>query len=307
MVEQKSISLRAWAGLLLLALIWGASFLSNAVMLREMAVQWIVASRVGLGALVLWVYVLIRGLSVPRSGTFWRAAAVMGMFNNVVPFMLITWGQQHIASGLASILNASTAFFGILIAALVFADERLTPHKLIGVTLGLGGVALVIGVSALRGFSITSLGQLAVIGAAISYGVTGSFARARLTGIRPEVAALGMLTCSTIVMLPLAWLVAGPPPTDLSADVIAATLYLAVIATGVAYLLYYWLAKAAGSGNLLLVTLLVAPVAVALGAIWLNESLSPQAYAGFALIAAGMILIDGRVWRKIAGHGARRN
>lgn len=297
MVAQKQISLAAWIGLGLLALIWGGSFIANAVMLKEMSVYWIVASRVSFGALVLWVYVLARGYAVPRGARIWADLLIMGLFNNVVPFILITWGQQFIASGLASILNATTAFFAILIAAIVFADERLTARKITGVTLGFGGVVLVIGLSALKGFSLASVGQLAVLGAAVSYGVSATFARARLSNIRPEIAATGMLTCSALVMIPLAYALSGAPNLALNIHTIAATAYLSVISTGVAYLLYYRILAAAGTGNTALVTLLVAPVAVALGAILLGESLAPQAYGGFAMIALGMLVIDGRLLR----------
>ncbi|MGH1329541.1 MAG: DMT family transporter [Paracoccaceae bacterium] len=300
MIAQKQISLAAWIGLGLLALIWGGSFMANAVMLKEMSVYWIVASRVSLGALVLWIYVIARGYRLPRGARIWADLLIMGLFNNVVPFILIAWGQQHIASGLASILNAATAFFAIIIAAIVFSDERLTARKIAGVSLGFGGVVLVIGLSALKGFSLASIGQLAVLGAAVSYGLSATFARARLSGIRPEIAATGMLTCSSLVMIPLAYAISGAPNLALTSQTLMATLYLAILSTGIAYLLYYRILAAAGTGNTALVTLLVTPVAVALGALLLRESLAPQAYGGFALIALGMLVIDGRLLRIFA-------
>jgi len=295
MVTQKSMSPRAWGELALLALIWGGSFLANAVMLREIGVVTIVAWRVGLAVLVLWLWVWLRGLDVPRGAGIWAAMLAMGVLNNVIPFSLITWGQQHIASGLASILNATTAIFGICVAAIVFADERLTGRRLAGVALGFAGVVLVIGVSALRGFSLASLGQIALLGAALAYACAGSFARRFITGVRPEVASAGMLTGSSLVMVPAAFVLEGVPALDHGAAIWGGIFYISILSTGVAYLLYYRVLAMAGSGNLMLVTLLVAPVAILLGALVLGETLSAQAWGGFALIALGLLVIDGRV------------
>ena len=132
-MTQKSISLQAWLLLLLLGGIWGASFLSNAVILREVGFASVVAFRVTGAAVILWVYVLLRRLALPRDPLIWASFVFAGVLNTALPFALITWGQTHIPSGLASILNCSTAIFGVLVAALVFADERLTRRKLAGV------------------------------------------------------------------------------------------------------------------------------------------------------------------------------
>ncbi len=296
---QITASPRAWAELMLLALIWGGSFLCNAVVLREVGFATVVAFRVSGAALVLWAYVLLRGLRVPMDLRMWGAFAVMGLLNNALPFTLITFGQQHIPSGLSAILNSTTAVFGILIAAMVFADERLTARKLIGVSLGFCGAATAIGVKAIHAFDITSVAQLALIGAAICYGLSGAWARARLTNVSPQIATAGMLTCSSAMMIPYALWTEDLPSLTYSAATWGAIAYLAVLATAGAYLLYYRIAASAGVGNLLLVTLLVAPVAIALGALVLGESLAPNAYAGFALLAAGLVIIDGRIPRRL--------
>ena len=295
---QKSIAPRAWAELLLLALIWGASFLSNAVILRETGVLWAVAWRVAGAAAVLWLYVFWRGLAVPRGWRTWGAFLGMGLLNNVIPFSLLSWGQLHIASGLTSILNAATAVFGTLTAALIFADERLSVRKLVGVGFGFMGVATAIGLSSLTHFDLTSLGQIAVIGATISYAFAGPFGRINLSELNPEVAAAGMLTGAFLIMLPIVGLTEGymAPQT---AHVWGGVAYLSLIATGVAYAFYYRVLKMAGSGNVLLVTLLVAPVAIVLGAVVLEEQLQPRAYAGFALLAVGLVILDGRLWRRV--------
>ncbi len=296
MTPQATISARAWVELLLLSLLWGGSFLSISVALREFGVFTVVAIRVLGAAAVLWAYVLIRGLPLPR-GRIWVAFLVMGLLNNVIPFSLIVWGQQNIASGLASIINASTAIFGVLVAAAVFADERLTPRKAIGVSLGFLGVVTAIGLSSLQSLDLRSLSQLAIVGSSISYAFAGAFARSAFKGVAPPVTAAAMTTCSAAFMVPVALTLEGIPSLPQASGTWAALGYLAVMATAAAYLLYYRVLAVAGSGNLMLVTLLVAPVAIALGSIVLGEDLRPQAYAGFALLAVGLVILDGRLLR----------
>ncbi|MFG5382389.1 DMT family transporter [Yoonia sp. R2-816] len=294
-----TISPRAWAELLLLGLIWGASFLSIRIALNEIGPLTAVAHRTGWAMLILWAYIALRRLPVPQSAKIWGAFLIMGLLNNVIPFSLMAWGQLHIETGLTSILNAATAIFGVIAAALFFADERLTPRKAIGVTLGFFGVATAIGLSALTQFDIRSLGQLAVIGGTISYALAGVWARKTLGGLPPQVAAAGMLTGSSLITLPVAWMIEGPISLTLAPQTWAAIAYYAIIATAIAYLLYYRVLAMAGSGNLMLCTLLVAPVAIVLGAIVLEEALPLRAYAGFGLLALGLIILDGRVLKAI--------
>lgn len=299
MTQSTDISTRAWAELLLLGLIWGASFLSVAVALREVSVLSTVCHRAGWAALVLWIAVWLRKDRLPRDWRTWGNLAVMGLLNNVLPFILLSWGQLSIESGLTSILNAFTAVAGVIVAALVFADERLTPRRLAGVLLGFAGVALTVGPSVLQGLSLRSLAQLAVLGATLCYALSGAWARARLKGLSPVVASAGMLTCSAALLLPLTVALEGRIDMPTSLEGAAALGYVAVIATAFAYLLYYRVLAMAGAGNLLLVTLLVAPVAIVLGAVVLGEQLHPRAYGGFALLAAGLIVLDGRLLRRI--------
>lgn len=298
MSEQKTISPRAWAELLLLALIWGGSFLSIRLALDGMGVLTTVALRVFGAAVVLWVYVLVRRLPLPAEPRLWGRLFLMGMMNNAVPFCLITWGELHIPSGLAAILNAATAILGVLLAAMVFRDERLSPRKALGVMLGFLGVATIIGLRALEDFDLASLGQIAVLGAACSYALSGAFGRAYLRGLSPQVIAAGALAGATLVLVPLALASEGLPSLAYAPKVWAGVLYLIGPATALAYLLYYRVLAMAGAGNVSLVTLLVAPFAVLFGALILGETLSPDAYAGFGLLAAGLLVIDGRLLRR---------
>lgn len=295
MAPQTTIPTRAWALMLLLAFIWGGSFLGTRTLLDSLAPLHVITHRVLWAAVFLWVYALVRGIPLPRDRGTWGALLVMGTLNNALPFALQAWAQQTIESGLAGILNATTAIFGVLVAALAFADERLTRAKLLGVGLGFAGVVVTIGPAALTRFDPRSAAQLAMLGSTFCYALAGAWARKRLRHLRPEIAALGMLTGSAAILLPVSWAVAGPLPVALPAPTLAAIAYYAVVITALAYLIYYRVLALAGAGNLLLVTLLIAPVAVALGATLRAEALPPSAYAGFALIAAGLAAIDGRL------------
>lgn len=312
MSAQKDISHAAWAQLMLLALIWGGSFVSIRIALDEIGPLTAVAHRVFWAALVLWLVIAIRGLAVPRDRRTWGAFLVMGILNNVLPFGLMAWGQLYIASGLTSILNAATAIFGVLAAAVFFADERMTKRKAIGVSLGFLGVATAIGLENLRNFDLRSAAQLAVIAGTLSYALAGVWARKTLGHLPPQTAAAGMLSAAAAVAVPLAWWLEGPISPQLGVRSIVAIGYYAVFATAGAYLLYYRILAVAGSGNLMLVTLLVAPVAIVLGAALRDETLAAGAYAGFGLLALGLLVLDGRLlarikWRQAIDRARRQS
>jgi drug/metabolite transporter (DMT)-like permease len=294
-MTERTISAESWGLLAVLATLWGASFLSIRIALDEVPPLTAVAHRVGWATLVLWIYVILRRLPLPRGREVWISFAGMGLLNNVIPFSLMAWGQLYIPSGLTSIFNAATAIFGVLVAALLLSDENLSKRKAAGVAIGFAGVVTAIGIESLRAFNITSLAQLAVLAGTMSYAFAGVWARKRLTGLAPQVAAAGMLTVSTLIMVPLAWVLDGPIRLDLEPRTVMTIAYYALGATALAYLLYYRVLALAGSGNLMLVTLMIAPIAIVLGAVVLGETLAPNAYKGFALLALGLIIIDGRL------------
>lgn len=295
----QSISVRVWFELLLLALIWGGSFLAIRTALDEIGALSAVTHRVLWAAIVLWVIVALRRLPVPTKPAVWGAFLVMGLLNNVLPFSLMAWGQLHIETGLTAILNATTAIWGVLVAALVFADERLSLRRLSGVLIGFLGVGTAIGLGNLASFDIRSLAQLAIIAGTLSYAFAGSWARAKLTGQAPLVSAAGMLTGSVVVMLPLAFALEGPLDLALTPRTWGAIAYFALAATALAYILYYSILAKAGAGNVLLVTLMIPPVAIVLGAWVRGETLAPNAFLGFGLLAIGLLLLDGRILRFI--------
>ncbi|MCP3972298.1 MAG: DMT family transporter [Rhodobacteraceae bacterium] len=298
MTQQRTLTARAWAELILMSLIWGGSFLSIRVALDEIGFVSIVAHRVFWAALALWGVVLVLRLPLPRSPRIWAAFLVMGLLNNVIPFSLMTWGQLHIETGLTSILNAATAIFGVVVAAMVFRDERLTARRLTGTLLGFLGVATAIGLQNLLQFDPRALAQLAVLGGALSYAVASAWARATLSGLAPQVAAAGMLTGSCLVMLPAALILEGPPDLSLRPGTLISIAYFALAGTALAYLLYYRVLAMAGSANLMLCTLMIPPVAIVLGALVLGEALRPEAFIGFAILALGLVVLDGRIFRR---------
>jgi drug/metabolite transporter (DMT)-like permease len=287
-----------WLLLIALSVLWGGSFLFVEIALEGARPFTLVFGRVAIAALVLLVYVRARGHRMPAGLKVWGRFAVMGFLNNLVPFSLIVWGQTQIDSSLASIINATTPLFTVLVAHMATADEPMTVSRLAGVALGLAGVVVLIGPSALDGMGATALGELAVLGAAISYAFAGVYGR-RLSGLQPAVAAAGMLVCSSVMVAPLALAVDGLPRSVPSISVISAILAIAVLSTALAYILYFRILAAAGATNLLLVTFLIPVTAILFGVVLLGERLGLPAIAGMALIFAGLACVDGRVLARL--------
>lgn len=292
-----TMTAREWALLVVLSVLWGGSFFFVEVAVDHLPPLTIVVLRVGLAAAVLWGVLLVSGRGMPRAPAVWLAFVGMGLLNNAIPFSLFVWGQGHIASGLAAILNATTPLFTVLVAAAALPDERMTLNRLVGVVLGLGGVAVLVGGEALGGIGDTVLAQLACLLAALSYACAGAFGRRfRRLGVTPLQTAAGQVTASTALLLPLAlaaehpWTLTLPP-----VPVVAAVAGLAVLSTAVAYILYFRLLATAGATNLLLVTFLIPVSAMALGVTILGETIEARHLLGLAGIAAGLAAVDGRL------------
>ncbi|MCF8532124.1 MAG: DMT family transporter [Reyranella sp.] len=291
---------REWSLLILLSILWGGSFFFAKVALAELGPFTVVFFRVGLAALALNVVASAVGQSLWRASTPWRELVVMGALNNALPFSLIFWGQTTITSGLASILNATTPLFTVLVAHALTRDERMTVRKLFGVLAGLAGVAILIGPD--LGGSIW--GQIACLAAALSYAFAGVYGRRfQAMGVAPMQAAAGQVTASTMLILPIMlivdrpWELAAPP----SVVVWAALAGLALLSTALAYVLYFRILAAAGATNLLLVTFLIPVTAILLGAVILRESLELPHFAGMALIGVGLAAMDGRIASLLRG------
>ncbi len=289
-----------WVLLAALSVIWGGSFFFTEIGLQSFGPLTVVCGRVMIAAAALWLFVLARGLQIPKDLRTWLALVLMGFLNNAVPFGLISWGQVHIESGTASILNATTPLFAVILAHFLTTDEKLKVNKVAGILLGVGGVAILIGPQAVAGLGAVSLGQFAILGAALSYGFAGIFGR-RLARLPPAVAAAGMLTCSSLMMLPAAFFFESPLASEnWRVGPVAAVAAMALICTSLAYLIYFRILATAGATNLLLVTLLIPVSAMSLGVLFLGEVLTANALIGVALIGAGLVAVDGRAFQFFA-------
>ena len=282
--------------LLMLAAVWGGSFFFGEIALREIPPLTITLYRVMWALPILALIVLLKGIYVPRSLKVWGAYLVMGALNNAIPFSLIFWGQTQIESGLASILNGTTAMFAAVVAGLLLRDESLTAKKIFGAVLGLTGVAFIMGPRALADFNLSDLAQLAILGATLSYAFAGVWGKTVLAGQPPLMNAFGMLIGSTVLMIPIVLMFDGPPNLELSKGVWAALIGLASLSTALAYVLYFAILARAGAANLLLVTLLIPPFAVGLGVLFLDEQMKLEALIGFAIIGLGFAVTDGRLF-----------
>jgi drug/metabolite transporter (DMT)-like permease len=284
-----------WLLVLALSSLWGGSFFFFKVLVRELPPFTIVLGRVGLAALALLLIMRLRGQGLPRSPRVWRELFVLGALNNVIPFSLIAFGEARIASGLASILNAATPICTVLVAHFATRDERLGFARFVGVLFGFLGVVVLVGPSALHDLGGPSLlGQLACLGAAVSYGFAGVWGR-RFKNIPPLTLATSQVAASTVLLVPLAlafdrpWTLAPP-----SAAAWGALFGIALLSTALAYLTYFRLLATAGAVNSALVTFLLPIAALLLGWAVLHEHVEPRAYLGMALIGLGLAALDGR-------------
>ncbi len=298
-----------WLVLLILAVIWGGAFFFIGVAVRHVPPLTYVSLRLSFGAAGLWIYLAVKGERVRLPREVWGSIILLALLNNALPFTLFGWSQTHIASGLASILNATTPIWGVVVAHFLTNDERMTPRKLAGVLLGFGGVAVMIGPSLLSNLGTSGLAELACVVAALSYALAAVWARRfKRLGVSPFSVTTGQLTAGAIIMLPMSMVIDQPwtrafPPMS----AIAAILALAIFCTALGYVLYFRLIEHAGATNALLVTLLVPPVAILLGGLFLGETLAPQDFAGLALIAVGLAAIDGRLFRNLSERWLRRS
>ncbi|WP_245296246.1 DMT family transporter [Sinorhizobium sp. Sb3] len=298
-VQAKVMGAQEWGMLIMLSLLWGGSFFFIGIAVKALPPFTIVALRVSLAAVALLVFLRLAGLSMPRDPRVWLAFFGMGLLNNLIPFSLIVWGQTHIASGLASILNATTPLFGVIVAHLLTDDEKLTVNRFAGVVVGFLGVAMMIGPAALGGLGSNLVAQLAVLGAALSYSLAGVFARRfKRMGVAPIVTATGQVSAASIMLVPLSLLVDHPWTLTMPGlDVWAAIVGIALVSTALAYVLFFRILETAGVTNLMLVTFLIPVSAILLGAMFLGETLEPKHFLGMTLIAAGLAAIDGRLLR----------
>jgi drug/metabolite transporter (DMT)-like permease len=290
-----------WVMLITLATVWGGSFLFNAILVAELPVLTIVAIRVTVAALALWGFMYATGRKIPTSLHVWGALLILGVLNNAIPFSLIVQGQTQITSGLASILNATTPLFTIVVAGIFLMDERFSVLRVLGVIVGFSGVILMVGPDALSGLGADFWAQLCALGAAISYGFASVFGRRfRELRVDPVMVATGQVTMSSLVLWPIALWIDGPQDiANMSLNAALSMFGLAVLCTSFAYILYFRILERAGATNISLVTFLVPISAIILGVLVLGEQIFIKEIIGMTLIGVGLAIIDGRLIKRL--------
>lgn len=288
------IDARDWLLLGFLSVLWGGSFFFNGAALRELPPLTLVLLRVGLGAAFLLPLLRLYEISLPADVAGWRPYVAMAFLNNVLPFSLIVTGQLFVSSGLASILNATTPLFGVVVMAAA-GEEKLIARRVAGVVVGLVGVIILrgAGVELLSGQGI---GILLCLAAALSYGFAALVARRWLSTSPPLATAACQLIASTVMMTALAFVIDQPWRLPMP----GATTWLAVLgsaglSTALAYLVFFQILRRSGATNVMLVTLLVPVTAILLGYLVLGEPISAREIVGALVIASALLVIDGRV------------
>ena len=293
------MSARNWGLLLLLSLLWGSSFFFYKVLVAVLPPVTVVLGRVGIAALAMNLWLLAQGQRMPFSRALWLRFLLLGLLNNVVPFILIAWGETRISSGMASILNATTPIFMVAVAHWGTEDEKLSPGKIAGIAFGILGVMVLVGPAAVRGANAI-WGEVAVIGASCAYGFGGVYSR-RFKDLPPLQAATGQITGGAIILLPLSALLDQPWTLPMpSGPIWASLLAIALMNTAAAYWVYYKMLASTGVTYISLVTLLIPVIALLLGAVFLQEIVTLQAVAGMVIIALGLATADGRLLKRLS-------
>lgn len=295
------MGLAEWIMLITLSIVWGGSFLFVGIAVDDLPPMTIVLIRVGFSALILHLILKIQGISFPSEIKILTAFLILGLFNNVIPFTLIVWGQTHLASGLASILNATTPIFAVIVAHFYTSDEKLKPHKFGGVILGFLGVVIMIGADVFADVGNDVFAQVAILLAALSYAVSGIFGRRfGKMKISPINVATGQVTASSLIILPMVIVMDEPWTLPMPGhETLLSLTGLVLLSTVLAYILYFKILERAGATNLLLVTFLVPISAILFGITILDEALTWSQIIGALVIMSGLVMIDGRVLPKL--------
>jgi drug/metabolite transporter (DMT)-like permease len=284
---------RYLAGLFALGAIWGAAFMLIKIAVAEIPPVPLVTVRLVIAALVLGVVLYARGMRLPRHTRLWRDFFGLGVIGVVLPFTLISWGQQFIPSGITAILNATIPLFSVLLSYVWNREDQLGGVKLAGLALGFVGVLLAVGRDGLSLANSGTQGELAVLGAALCYAVSGIYGRRAFGGMPPLVPATGQLSAAALIMLVITPLLGGYPQSLPSTGPLLALLALALFPTVIAYILFYWIMDAIGATRTSTVTYLIAPFGLLFGALFLGEPITAGIVAGLALVIIGILVTNG--------------
>jgi drug/metabolite transporter (DMT)-like permease len=277
--------------LLILGTIWGSSYLFIKVAVAEVPVMTLIAGRLLLAATILWLLLWALGKSMPRSRSLWGAYAVMGILSGMLPWALISWGEQYIPSNLAALLQATMPIFTVILATLLAEDEHMTWKRVLGVVIGFIGVSILMVPDLRRGLQANLLGQLAVVLSSASYAGAAIFARKRLRGQPPLASTTGQLTMGALFTLPLSLLIDRPFDLSPSLPAAASWLGLIVLGTVLAYVIYYALLERTNATFVSTVTYVIPINGLMLGALVLGEPLTLALAGSSVLILLGVLLV----------------
>jgi drug/metabolite transporter (DMT)-like permease len=287
---------RDWSRLVFLSVLWGATFFFTSLALRELPPLTLVFLRLTIATLILLPIIWLHKIKLPSSIAGWQPYAVMALINNVIPFSLIVMAQTYIPSGMASVLNATTPVFTVLVAA-AFGDERLILRRVVGVLLGLTGVIV------LRGFAFEidsdqTIGILLSLGATVSFGFSALWATRKLTGKPPLATATFQLMSASVMMFCLAVVFDRPWQLEMPGGVTwSAILGLASLSTALAFIVFFQIIIRSGASTVMLVTLLVPVSAILLGYFILGEYIATREIIGALIIGSALLVMDGRVFQ----------
>lgn len=273
--------------LLLLATLWGASYSFIKLGVATIPPITLIAARTVIAGTILLLVIRARGLSMPRDGRSWKGFLAQACLNSVVPFTLIAWAERCVDAGMAAILNSTTPIFAFLLTVCLTRHETVTARKTIGVVAGIAGTCLIIGVEAFSGLERELGPQLAIVAATVCYAGAAIFGK-RFTGLDPTIPAAGSLLCGALILIPLSLLIDAPWTLAPSSQSIAALLGLSVFSTALAFAIYFRLVRTLGSVGTTAQAYLRVPIGVAIGVLFLGESLTASAWAGFACVIVGV-------------------
>lgn len=297
-----AMNARDWLMLLALSAVWGASYFFGKVAVEDIGPLTVAFGRVVLAAAILYAVIRIRGIAIPTTRSDWTGFFMMGLLNSAIPYSLIFWGETRIDSGLAAILTATVPIFTVIVAHFWTVDEKMNPAKAAGIGLGMAGVVIIMGRDLGAIGSGGGLAKVAIIGATISYALSGIYGR-RLKGKTPLMLAWGQMCAATVLLLPLVLIVDRPwISATWTTDAVLSVIALATLCTALAYMIFFRLLATVGATNTSLVTFLIPVSSLVLGTLFLDEALVLVQLLGMLLIVAGMAVIDGRIWRRVGNR-----
>ena len=283
-----------WLMIICLGTLWGSSFFFVELLLETLSPFLIVYLRVALAAILLLFILLIKQVKVTLNVSLTFNLFIMAILNNVLPFLLIAYGQQTVTGGLASILNANTSLLTILIAPLLIPSEKLSFNRVSGAIIGIFGVIIAVGYENIFQIYENNLGKYLILLATLSYALASVWAKLRLDGVPALISATGMLTGSAIILTPFAFFYNFDELANLSFSAFSMSALFAILCSVLAYIIYFKILESAGASNLLVCTVIIPPSAILLNLLFLNQAVSQSEIIGLLIIVVGLIVLDGR-------------